>query len=61
MKDGNVPNPNNIHPIAGYDKEIYVKPTVKNSNIIVGDFTYIADSEFEKILPTLQTQNLRVM
>ena len=47
MKDGNVPNPNNIHPIAGYDKEIYVKPTVKNSNIIVGDFTYIADSEFE--------------
>ena len=47
MKDGNVPNPNNIHPIEGYDKEIYVKPTVKNSNIIVGDFTYIADSEFE--------------
>jgi virginiamycin A acetyltransferase len=47
MKDGNVPNPNNIHPIAGYEKEIYVKPTVKNPNIIVGDFTYIADSEFE--------------
>ena len=42
-----VPNPNTIHPIAGYDKEIYVKPTIKNPNIIVGDFTYIADSEFE--------------
>ena len=41
------PNPNTIHPIAGYDKEIYVKPTIKNPNIIVGDFTYIADSEFE--------------
>ena len=42
-----IPNPNTIHPIAGYDKEIYVKPTIKNPNIIVGEFTYIADSEFE--------------
>ena len=42
-----IPNPNTIHPIAGYDKEIYVKPTIKNPNITVGDFTYIADSEFE--------------
>ena len=42
-----LPNPNTVHPIAGYDKEIYVKPTIKNPNIIVGDFTYIADSEFE--------------
>ena len=47
MKDGRIPNPNSIHPIAGYDKEIYVKPTVKNPNILVGDFTYIADSDFE--------------
>lgn len=47
MKDGKSPNPNVIHPIAGYDKEIYVKPTITNPNIIVGDFTYIADSEFE--------------
>ena len=47
MKDGIIPNPNTVHPIPGYDKEIYVKPTIKNSNIIVGDFTYIADSEFE--------------
>ena len=47
MKNGKNPNPNTIHPIAGYDKEIYVKPTIRNPNIIVGDFTYIADSEFE--------------
>ena len=47
MKNGKSPNPNTIHPIAGYEKEIYVKPTIKNPNIIVGDFTYIADSEFE--------------
>ena len=47
MKNGKIPNPNTIHPIVGYDKEIYVKPTIKNPNIIVGDFTYIADSDFE--------------
>ena len=47
MKDGKMPNPNTIHPIVGYDKEIYVKPTIKNKNVIVGDFTYIADTEFE--------------
>ena len=47
MKNGKQPDPNTVHPIAGYDKEIYVKPTITNPNIIVGDFTYIADSEFE--------------
>lgn len=47
MKDGKTPNPNTIHPINGYDKEIYIKPTIKNPNIIVGDFFYIADSDFE--------------
>ena len=47
MKNGKRPDPNVIHPIAGYDKEIYVKPSVKNPNIIVGDFTYMADSDFE--------------
>lgn len=47
MKNRKTPDPNVIHPIAGYEKEIYVKPTVTNPNIIVGDFTYIADLEFE--------------
>jgi len=40
-------DPNTIHPIPGYDKEIYIKPTIKNKNIIVGEFSYIADSDFE--------------
>ena len=31
------PDPNTVHPIAGYDKEIYVKPTIKNPNIVVLD------------------------
>ena len=43
MKNGKTPDPNVVHPIPGYDKEIYVKPTITNPNIIVGDFTYIAD------------------
>ncbi len=47
MKNGKTPDPDTVHPVAGYDKEIYVKPTVKSPDIIVGDFTYIADSEFE--------------
>ena len=46
MRDWKFPNPNTIHPIEWYDKEIYVKPMIKNKNIIVWDFTYIADSEF---------------
>ena len=48
MKNGKRPDPNKVHPIVGYDKEIYVKPTITNPNIVVGDFTYIADSEFER-------------
>lgn len=47
MKDGKTPNPNVIHPISGYEKEIYIKPTITNPNIIVGDFSYIADTDFE--------------
>ena len=41
------PDPNKKYPVAGYNNEIYVKPFVQNPNIIVGDFTYIADSGFE--------------
>lgn len=42
-----VPDPNTLYPIANYKNEIYVKPSIKSANIIVGDFTYIADSDFE--------------
>lgn len=52
-----LPDPNTVHPIAGYDKEIYVKPTIKNPQIVVGDFTYIADSEFESHVTHLYPWN----
>lgn len=48
MKDWRQPNPATIHPMAGYASLIYVKPTIQNPNIVVGDFTYIADSDFER-------------
>ena len=57
MKNSKNPDPNTIHPIAGYEKEIYVKPTLTNPNIIVGDFTYIADSEFENHVTHLYPWN----
>ena len=57
MKNGVRPNPDTVHPIPGYDREIYVKPTVTNPNIIVGDFTYIADTEFERHVTHLYPWN----
>ncbi len=57
MKNRKKPDPNMIHPVPGYDKEIYVKPTITNPNIIVGDFTYIADSEFESHVTHLYQWN----
>ena len=49
MKDGKYPNPNTIHPIAGYDKEIYVKPTITNPNNLA---SFQPDSS-EKLLHSL--------
>ena len=57
MQNNKTPDPNTIHPIHGYDKEIYVKPTIKNPQIIVGDFTYIADSDFESHVTHLYEWN----
>ncbi|MBR4124041.1 MAG: CatB-related O-acetyltransferase [Clostridia bacterium] len=56
MKD-KLPDPNIVYPIEGYKDEIYVKPTIKNPNIIVGDFTYIADNEFESHVSHLYEWN----
>ena len=41
------PDPNVAHPIPNVESMTFVKPTVKNPNIIVGDFTYFADTDFE--------------
>ncbi|MDR0572024.1 MAG: antibiotic acetyltransferase, partial [Rickettsiales bacterium] len=41
------PDPNVIFPILNVENVVYVKPTIKNKNIIVGDFTYFSDVNFE--------------
>ena len=57
MKSKKRPDPDTIYPIPGYDREIYIKPTVKNPNIIVGEFSYIADSDFESHVTHLYDWN----
>lgn len=41
------PNPNTIFPIQNCNTLISVKPTITNPNIIVGEFTYFSDVDFE--------------
>lgn len=48
LQDCLLPDPARVHPIEGLRELIYVKPTIKNQNISVGDFTYIGDEDFEK-------------
>lgn len=47
MKDKIEPNPNKVFPIPNIETLTYIKPTIKNPNIIVGDFTYFSDTDFE--------------
>lgn len=47
MKNGITPDPKKIFPVPNCDTVIYVKPAIKNPNIIVGDFTYFSDVDFE--------------
>ena len=57
MKQETIPNPNLIFPIKNLDSITYVKPSIKNPNIIVGDFTYFADKDFEKHVTHLYEWN----
>lgn len=41
------PTPDTIFPIQNCNTLILVKPTITNPNIIVGDFTYFSDVDFE--------------
>lgn len=48
LQDCLLPDPARVHPIEGLRELIYVKPTIKNPNVSVGDFTYFGDEDFEK-------------
>ena len=47
MNDNVFPDPDALFPMPGVDTVTYVKPTVRNPNIIVGEFTYFAGTDFE--------------
>ncbi len=40
-------DPDTIFPIKNLDTLTYTKPTIKNPNIIVGDYTYFGETNFE--------------
>lgn len=42
-----IPSPETKFPIKGCNTLISVKPTITNPNIIVGEFTYFSDVDFE--------------
>ncbi len=37
------PNPNELYPVPGSERTVFLKNFIKNPNIIVGDFTYYDD------------------
>jgi virginiamycin A acetyltransferase len=39
------PSPENKHPMEGFPQVCFIKNTVKNPNIVVGDYTYYDDPE----------------
>ena len=41
----NGPDPKRKHPVEGYPQVCYIKNTISNPNIIVGDYTYYNDWE----------------
>jgi virginiamycin A acetyltransferase len=41
----NGPDPENIHPMNAFPQVCFIKKTIKNPNIIVGDYTYYDDPD----------------
>ena len=48
MIQNGMPDPMQVYPVPNSDHVTYVKPTIQNPNIIVGDFTYFSDVDFER-------------
>jgi virginiamycin A acetyltransferase len=42
-----IPNTNDAHPVPSAQQVTHVKPTITRPNIIVGDYTYFSDVDFE--------------
>jgi virginiamycin A acetyltransferase len=37
------PDPTTIHPVAGQDRVVFLKPLIKSPLVTVGDYTYYDD------------------
>jgi virginiamycin A acetyltransferase len=48
MENNILPDPNTVFPVPNINTVTYIKPTIKNKNIIVEDFTYFSDVYFEE-------------
>lgn len=42
------PNPDTVFPVPNFSTVTYIRPTVKSKNIVIGDFSYFSDVDFEK-------------
>lgn len=47
MENDVMPSPERVFPIPGNETVTLIKPTVKNPNILVGDFSYYSGTDFE--------------
>ncbi|TAE14355.1 MAG: antibiotic acetyltransferase [Bacteroidetes bacterium] len=45
MTQNDLPNPQTLYPLAGYERLCFLKNSITNPNIIVGDYTYYDDFE----------------
>jgi virginiamycin A acetyltransferase len=47
MKNDVLPDPDVMFPVPNVDTVTYIKPTIKSKRIVVGDFSYFGDIDFE--------------
>jgi len=49
-------DPQDKHPMAGFPQVCFIKNTVTNPNIIIGDYTYYVDTLRSKDTEILRTE-----
>ena len=47
MTHTTLPDPDTIFPVQGFNTVTYIKPTITNPNIIVGEFSYYSGQDFQ--------------
>ncbi|MGC9670266.1 CatB-related O-acetyltransferase [Planosporangium sp. 12N6] len=45
QEQGVIPDPTTVHPLAGFDRVVFLKPLVSSPKIVVGEYTYYDDPE----------------